>query len=91
MKPTLIRAPAVKNNEKVIPKAVVALPPKTKITTRANVVKNETKVEAPSKTINTRRSLDLEKSGDGSLYVSALEEIAEEGSKKINEKVNPLF
>ncbi|XP_066589456.1 G2/mitotic-specific cyclin-B3 [Prorops nasuta] len=50
--------------------------------------KEEKKVEVPSKNVNTRRSSDLEKSEDSSLYVSALEDISDSLKKieKIEEE-----
>ncbi|XP_043284432.1 G2/mitotic-specific cyclin-B3 [Venturia canescens] len=67
--------------------------PKTKITTRAkSILKDEEKVDLPSKTtlINTRRSQDLEKSEDSSLYVSALEEVPEDSAKKATKTINKV-
>lgn len=65
---------------------------KTKITTRTkSIVKDEEKIELPSKTsLSTRRSLDLEKSEDSSLYVSALEEVLDDSAKKPTKTVNKV-
>ncbi|KAG7207685.1 hypothetical protein KM043_009304 [Ampulex compressa] len=47
-----------------------------------SVKKDDENVQIPSKIVNVRRSLDLEKSEDNSLYVSALEDVVEESAKK---------
>lgn len=46
--------------------------------------KEEEKTEAPVKKIVTRKSLELEKSNDSSLYVSALESLPEEPVKRLS-------
>ncbi|KOC60224.1 G2/mitotic-specific cyclin-B3 [Habropoda laboriosa] len=46
------------------------------------VKKDEEKTEVASEIVNVRRSLDLEKSEDSSLYVSALEDIGDDSLKK---------
>ncbi|XP_076671564.1 cyclin B3 [Andrena cerasifolii] len=46
------------------------------------VKKDEEKTEIPSKIVNVRRSLDLEKSEDSSLYVSALEDVGDDSTKR---------
>ena len=46
------------------------------------VKKDEDKSEIPSKIVNVRRSLDLEKSEDSSLYVSALEDVGDDSAKR---------
>lgn len=79
---------ALKPLDKVVNKqehAVAAKATATKpLTTRAKSAKKEEekKVEVPSKIVNLRRSVDLEKSEDNSLYVSALEDISEETTSR---------
>lgn len=51
---------------------------------KAPAKKEEEKPEVPSKIANVRRSLDLEKSDDSSLYVSALETLPEENAKRLS-------
>lgn len=46
------------------------------------VRKNDEKIDIPIKIVNVRRSLDLEKSEDNSLYVSALEDVGDESIKR---------
>lgn len=59
------------------------IPQKPKPVPRVKPIKkDEEKTEIPSKILNVRRSLDLEKSEDSSLYVSALEEITDDSTKK---------
>lgn len=66
----------VKNDNKLLAK--------TKLPARSTkfVKKDEEKLEIPE-VAALRRSVDLEKSEDNSLYVSALEEVAEENSKMV--------
>ncbi|XP_078046290.1 cyclin B3 [Augochlora pura] len=59
------------------------VPPKPKLVPRVKSVKKVIeKIEIPSTIVNVRRSLDLEKSDESSLYVSALEDIGEDTEKK---------
>ncbi|XP_001606424.1 G2/mitotic-specific cyclin-B3 [Nasonia vitripennis] len=58
--------------------------PKQVIRAKAPVKKEEERPEIPSKIANVRRSLDLEKSNDSSLYVSALETLPEENVKRLS-------
>lgn len=70
--------------DKVLVKNDNAALAKTKLQPRATkfVKKDEEKLEIP-KVAALRRSVDLEKSEDNSLYVSALEEVSEESSKMV--------
>ncbi|XP_076292111.1 cyclin B3 [Lasioglossum baleicum] len=73
---------SIRTLEKTVAKPEV-VPLKPKIAPRVKSVKKDVeKVEIPSKIVNVRRSLDLEKSEDSSLYVSALEDIGEDSEKK---------
>lgn len=54
------------------------------------VKKDEEKTEVPSKIVNLRRSVDLEKSDDNSLYVSALETLPEEGNRRLSRSQKQL-
>ncbi|XP_063993788.1 G2/mitotic-specific cyclin-B3 [Diachasmimorpha longicaudata] len=77
-------APAhnLRNTERVVVKTDNVIPAKPKVVTRAKVAKKtEEHVDVTSK-VQVRKSLDLEKSEESSLYVSALEEVAEDISKK---------
>ncbi|KAK2580934.1 hypothetical protein KPH14_006001 [Odynerus spinipes] len=68
--------------EKVVPKADVVVP-KPKAVPRVKALKDEEeKSKVSSKIEAVRRSLDLEKSDDSSLYVSALEDISDTSIKK---------
>ncbi|KZC13034.1 G2/mitotic-specific cyclin-B3 [Dufourea novaeangliae] len=73
---------SVRTLEKAVTKAEI-VPPKPKPVPRVKPVKkDDEKVEVPSKIVNLRRSLDLEKSEDSSLYVSALEDIGDDSERK---------
>ncbi|XP_011299191.1 G2/mitotic-specific cyclin-B3 [Fopius arisanus] len=86
VKSTVAPAHNLRNAEKVVIKTDNVIPAKPKVATRAKVAKRtEDHVDVTSKVPNVRRSLDLEKSDQSSLYVSALEDVPEEVSKK-NEK-----
>ncbi|XP_076649011.1 cyclin B3 [Halictus rubicundus] len=77
-----IQTSSIRTLEKTVAKPEV-VPPKPKIMPRVKSVKKDIeKAEIPSKIINVRRSLDLEKSEDSSLYVSALEDVGEDNEKK---------
>ncbi|XP_076242603.1 cyclin B3 [Calliopsis andreniformis] len=79
---SLTQTSSVRTLEKVVSKPEVA-PPKPKPVPRVKAVKkNDEKTEIPNKIVNARRSLDLEKSEDSSLYVSALEDVGDESVKK---------
>lgn len=68
--------------EKVIPKADVVIP-KPKALPRVQTLKtSDEKSKISSKIESVKRSLDLEKSDDSSLYVSALEDISDISIKK---------
>ncbi|XP_033207711.1 G2/mitotic-specific cyclin-B3 [Belonocnema kinseyi] len=73
---------SLRSLDKLVVKTDNVLPAKSKLPPRAAkpVKKEEEKVEE-SKIVALRRSLDLERSDDNSLYVSALEEVAEESVK----------
>lgn len=59
------------------------IPPKPKPVLHPKPVKkDEEKTEVASTIVNVRHSLDLEKSEDSSLYVSALEDVGDDTSKK---------
>lgn len=74
---------SIRTLEKTVAKAEI-VPLKPKIVPRVKSVKKDIEiVEIPSKIITVRRSLDLEKSEDGSLYVSALEDVGEDSEKKL--------
>nr|ATL75339.1 cyclin B3-like protein [Diachasma muliebre] len=78
-------APAhnLRNTERLVVKTDNVIPAKPKVATRAKVAKRaEDHVDVTSKVTNVRRSLDMEKSEESSLYVSALEDVSEEVSKK---------
>lgn len=82
---TQVKPPAhsLRTQDKVIAKPDNVTATKTKPVARAkSIKKNDEKVELPSKIVNIRRSLDLEKSEDSSLYVSALEEVPDDSAKK---------
>lgn len=69
--------------------------PKPKLVPRAKPIikKDDEKVELPNKVVTLRYSLDLEKSEDSSLYVSALEDVGDDSarkSRKSNIQVNNL-
>lgn len=67
---------------KILAKPENVVPVKPKPPARVPAKKKEDeKIEVPAKIANARRSLDLEKSEDSSLYVSALED-ADESLKK---------
>lgn len=70
--------------DKLIVKTDNAVHAKSKLPPRSvkPVKKEEEKLEIP-KVAALRRSVDLEKSEDNSLYVSALEEVSEESSKMV--------
>ncbi|XP_024946656.1 G2/mitotic-specific cyclin-B3 [Cephus cinctus] len=73
----------VRTLDKIVIKPEAVLPGKLRLAPRAKPVKkDEEKPEISSKIVNLRRSLDLEKSEDSSLYVSALEEVPEDSAKK---------
>ncbi|KYM98486.1 G2/mitotic-specific cyclin-B3 [Cyphomyrmex costatus] len=80
--------PADVTTSKVVP-AKVKLAPRIK-----PILKKDDKTETISKVVNNRRSADLEKSEDNSLYVSALEDINDSikktrrSSNKVDEKTN---
>nr|XP_031849989.1 G2/mitotic-specific cyclin-B3 [Nomia melanderi]XP_031849990.1 G2/mitotic-specific cyclin-B3 [Nomia melanderi]XP_031849992.1 G2/mitotic-specific cyclin-B3 [Nomia melanderi]XP_031849993.1 G2/mitotic-specific cyclin-B3 [Nomia melanderi]XP_031849994.1 G2/mitotic-specific cyclin-B3 [Nomia melanderi] len=74
---------SVRTLEKVVPKPEV-VPPKPKPALRIKPgKKDDEKVEIPSKIVSVRRSLDLEKSEDNSLYVSALEDVGDDSERKL--------
>ncbi|XP_076630095.1 cyclin B3 [Colletes latitarsis] len=65
------------------PSKLEVIPTKPKPTLRAKPIKkDDEKIEMPSKIVCIRRSLDLEKSEDSSLYVSALEDVEDDNVKK---------
>ncbi|XP_029035402.1 G2/mitotic-specific cyclin-B3 [Osmia bicornis bicornis] len=74
---------SVRTLEKVVTKPEI-IPPKPKpVPPRVkSVKKDDKKTEVASTIINVRHSLDLEKSEDSSLYVSALEDVGDDTSKK---------
>ena len=82
---------SVRTLEKVVTKPEV-VPQKPKPVPRVKPIKtDEEKIEIPIKIVKVRRSLDLEKSEDSSLYVSALEDVGddiERKSRKSNIQVN---
>ncbi|XP_017876293.1 G2/mitotic-specific cyclin-B3 isoform X2 [Ceratina calcarata] len=53
------------------------------------VKKDDDKIEIPTKIVNVRRSLDLEKSDDSSLYVSALDDVGDVSRKGRKSSVQP--
>lgn len=55
------------------------------------VKKEDEKTEIPVKKVNTRRSLELEKSNDSSLYVSALESLPEENVKRSSRSLTKVI
>ncbi|KAJ8684243.1 hypothetical protein QAD02_020035 [Eretmocerus hayati] len=72
--------------DKNVQKSDVAANSKSKPVTRvkASTKKDDEKTDIPSKVSNVRRSLDVEKSDDSSLYVSALETLPEENVKRLS-------
>lgn len=73
---------SVRTLDKAASKPEIA-PPKPKPVPRVKPVrKNDEKIDIPIKIVNVRRSLDLEKSEDNSLYVSALEDVGDESIKR---------
>ncbi|XP_076762999.1 cyclin B3 [Xylocopa sonorina] len=73
---------SIRTLEKAVTKPEV-VPQKPKPVPRVKPVKkDDEKAEIPSKIVNVRRSLDLEKSDDSSLYVSALEDVGDDCLKK---------
>lgn len=73
---------SVRTLEKIVTKPEV-VPQKPKPVPRVkSIKKDDEKTELPSKILNVRRSLDLEKSEDSSLYVSALEEVGDDSTRK---------
>ncbi|CAK9814661.1 G2/mitotic-specific cyclin-B3 [Anthophora plagiata] len=73
---------SVRTHEKAVTKPEVILSKLKPVPRVKPVKKDEEKTEVPSKIVNVRRSLDLEKSEDSSLYVSALEDIGDDSLKK---------
>lgn len=75
----------IENNdaEKRIAKATIILKPKPATRVKPIIKKDEekkndeNKTDIPQQIVNIRSSLDLEKSGENSLYVSALEDVTE--------------
>ncbi|KAF3426722.1 hypothetical protein E2986_06422 [Frieseomelitta varia] len=73
---------SVRTLEKVVTKPEV-VPQKPKPVPRVKPMKkDEEKIEVPIKIVKVRRSLDLEKSEDSSLYVSALEDVGDDIDRK---------
>lgn len=75
-----------RNLEKILTKPdnnSVQSKPKQVLRVKPGVKKEEEKVEVP-KILNVRRSLDVEKSDESSLYVSALESLPEENIKRLS-------
>lgn len=72
--------------DKILQKQESLVQNKLKQTTRVkpSVKKEEEKPEIPVKITNVRRSLDLEKSDESSLYVSALDTLPEENAKRLS-------
>ncbi|CAK9799368.1 G2/mitotic-specific cyclin-B3 [Anthophora quadrimaculata] len=73
---------SVRTLEKAVTKPEVILSKLKPVPRVKPVKKDEEKTEVPSKIVNVRHSLDLEKSEDSSLYVSALEDIGDDSLKK---------
>ncbi|XP_012286391.1 G2/mitotic-specific cyclin-B3 [Orussus abietinus] len=79
----IVPTSSLRTLEKILGKPDNVVPAKPKPVPKVKPVKkDDEKAEVPSKIVNVRRSLDLEKSEDGSLYVSALEEISTDSGKK---------
>lgn len=77
-----IQTSSVRPLEKAVTKPEV-IPAKPKLVPRVKPVnKDDEKTEIPSKIVNVRRSLDLEKSDESSLYVSALDDVEDDNVKK---------
>lgn len=82
--------------EKIVTK-VSAVPTKTKLLPRISkpaIKKGDEKIELSKIVVNNKRSLDLEKSEDSSLYISALEDVTESAKKtrrSITQKVNIIL
>ena len=76
----------LKVSNKVPTKTETVSSNKPRSTLKAKTVtkKEDEKAEIPSKINNVRRSVDLEKSDESSLYVSALEEVPEENVKRVS-------
>lgn len=88
---TQVKPATQTSTAKVVEKVATKLdiqPPKPKPTSRVTLLKkDEEKSEIASKIVNVRRSLDLEKSEDNSLYVSALEDVNESVKKSHRESI----
>lgn len=83
---SITEKPAV---EKIVAVAKVAptkLKPPLRVT--KSIVKKDEKVEIPNKVVNIRHSEDLEKSEDNSLYVSALEDITNDSTRRTHRSSN---
>ncbi|XP_053998117.1 G2/mitotic-specific cyclin-B3 [Hylaeus anthracinus] len=78
----LVQTSSVRTLDKHVPKPEV-IPSKPKPVPRVKPVKkDEEKTEVSSKIVCPKRSLDLEKSDDSSLYVSALDDVGDDTEKK---------
>lgn len=66
------------------------VPQKPKPVPRVKPIKiDDDKIEIPTKIVNVRRSLDLEKSDDNSLYVSALDDVGDISRKSRKSSIQP--
>lgn len=98
IKPPVISTHTLRNTGKIILRSDNVIPShKSKVNSKVTQVKlpikkAEEKTEiVQKKVLNLRRSIDIEKSDDSSLYVSALEDVSESSTKKsdkIHEKVS---
>lgn len=98
-KKTVTQIKPVESNVAVEKPADVAvskiIPAKAKPVPRTKpIIKKDDKTEIANKIVNNRRSVDLEKSEDNSLYVSALEDVTDSMKRtrrSSSNKVNNIF
>ncbi|KAK0161597.1 hypothetical protein PV327_010052 [Microctonus hyperodae] len=97
IKQPVISTHTLRNTGKIILRSDSVIPPqKSKVNSKVTQIKlpikkPEEKTDVvQKKVLNLRRSIDIEKSDDSSLYVSALEDVSESSTKKkdkIHEKI----
>lgn len=86
---TLLQINSNKVAEKIVPKPDVVVP-KLKPIQRVKAIKQEEEKLKTNNTETIRRSLDSEKSGDSSFYVSALEDVSDSSIKKSERENNKV-
>ncbi|XP_046825541.1 G2/mitotic-specific cyclin-B3 [Vespa crabro] len=83
---TLLQINSNKVAEKIVPKTDVVIKPKP--IQRIKAIKQEDDKLKTNNTETVRRSIDSEKSGDNSLYMSALEDVSDNSIKKTERENN---